>query len=489
MVDRLEDGVVVLGWQDRVLDVNPAAQRIVGKPLHLVIGAPVADVFASVPALAERVAANSDPRSDFTIEIDGRPRVFELHDTPLYHRGQRRAGRLLVLRDITKRKRSEEDLVKAQRLAAAGELSLGVSHNLNNILTGVLAPAHLLQARPNQDEQSREYLQIIVTSAERAASLVHRLGQATRDHASDLQPVSVGEIVGEVIAGSRPRWKDEPESRGVAIDVSADLTDVPAIIGNRSELYDALLNLIFNAVDAMPDGGRIRIVTASVENAILLQVEDNGIGMDEETLRRLFEPFFTTKADVGTGLGLSTTYASVRRWGGTIEVESREGVGTTFTMRLPVWTGPLPKRSEVAPSPRGSTTNQPPEQARILVADDESIISMMLLTQLRDGGHQVECAVDGEQALDLFQPGRFHLVFVDLGMPGIPGDELSRRFRERDQRLVTILVTGWKLEEDDPRHQAVDLYLQKPYVPSAITKIVTEALTLYAERAAEGDPQ
>ena len=129
--------------------------------------------------------------------------------------------------------------------------------------------------------------------------------------------------------------------------------------------------------------------------------------------------------------------------------------------------------------------NEPPERARILVAEDEAIISMMLLTQLGEAGHDVEGAADGDEALSLFQPGRFHLALSDLGMPGIPGDELSRRLRESDQKLVTILITGWKLEVDDPRRQSVDLYLQKPYVPSAVTEIVATALSLYAERASE----
>ena len=200
VVERLEDGVVVLGSQDRVLDVNPTAQRIVGKPVHELIGAVVTEAFVSVPALAERIATRSDVTSNITVEINGQPQVFELHDTPLYHRGKRRAGRLLILRDITDRMRAEEELVKTQRLAAAGELSLGVSHNLNNILTGVLAPAHLLQEKLHQDEEAREYLRTIVTSAERATDLIHRLGQATRGHASDLQPVFVGEIVKEAIA-------------------------------------------------------------------------------------------------------------------------------------------------------------------------------------------------------------------------------------------------------------------------------------------------
>ena len=485
VVDRIEDGVVVLGSQDRVLDVNPAAQHIVGKPLHELIGAPVAEAVASIPTLSERLASPADFNGeDFTIEVDGQARVFELHDTPLYHRGKRKAGRLLILRDLTERKRSEDDLVRTQRLAAAGELSLGMSHNLNNILTGVLAPAHMLQSRPGQDAKMKEYLDTIVTSAERATSLVNRLSQITRHDASDLEPVSVGETVGEVIAGSRPRWKDEPESRGVAIEIVADLVDVPAVVGNRSELYDALLNLIFNAIDAMPHGGTIRIATAIEDEAVLVKVGDDGVGMNEATRKRLFEPFFTTKADMGTGLGLSTTYASVRRWGGEIEVESSEGVGTTFLLRLPAWTGPMPEPSEQPGATVDSGAEIELEKARILVAEDESVISMMMFAQLSDAGHEVECVADGEEALASFQPGRFHLAFLDLGIPKIPGDLLSRRLQELDPHLVTILVTGWKLETNDPRRCNVDLYLQKPYVPATVTAMVAEALALYGKRTA-----
>jgi CheY-like chemotaxis protein len=207
-----------------------------------------------------------------------------------------------------------------------------------------------------------------------------------------------------------------------------------------------LLNLIFNAVDAMP----------------------------LPTQRRIFEPFFTTKADVGTGLGLATAYASIKSWGGDIAVESALGRGTT-SISLPAWRGAMP----AAETPDAIITPMDEGPARILIAEDESIIAMMLVNVLESAGHQVEQAQDGLQALELFAPNRYDIALLDLGMPQLPGDELWRRLKECDPHIVTVLLTGWRLGESDLRRQAADFYLQKPIVASQVKKVVAQALGLH----------
>ena len=239
-----------------------------------------------------------------------------------------------VVRNIAERKQMEEEMVRLERLHALGKMSAGVSHNLNNILTGVLGPAQLVQMSVDDPQLIRQ-LDIIIKSAERAAELVSRLHGAVRgSREDDVHAVPINELVMEAVRTARPKWKDEPESRGISLEVTTDLEAVPPILGTESGLHDILLNLLLNAVDAMPEGGTIEIGTEAVEEGVRLTVRDTGVGMDEETRMQVFEPFFTTKMDVGTGLGLSTVYGTVTRWGGSIEVESSPGRGATFSIYL-----------------------------------------------------------------------------------------------------------------------------------------------------------
>ena len=239
--------------------------------------------------------------------------------------------------DIVERRQAERELIRLERLRAVGQLSAGVSHNLNNILTSVLGPAQLLK-RHTDDPALLGEIDRIIASGKRARDLVHQLHLSVRTREEEsLQPVSVNTVVQQAVQAARPRWKDEPEADGVTIDVVADLGDVAPIRGGEAGLYDILTNLIFNAVDAMPSGGTITIRTETVADEVRVAFSDTGIGMDEETRTQVFEPFFTTKMDLGTGLGLATVYNTVTGWGGAIAVASSPGQGTTFTLSLPIW--------------------------------------------------------------------------------------------------------------------------------------------------------
>lgn len=485
IVDGLEDGVLIVGPDDRILDANPAAQRIVDRPLNDLIGMSLAQALINQPELSARLQGQREDEDEFAIDVGGQHRVYELHTSELFRSDSTPSGQLIALHDITQRKRVEAEMIRAGRLGAAGELSLGVSHNLNNILTSIIGPASLLEEHLADDPEGLEQLRAILTSAERARDLVQRLGQSARDSESELHPVAVNKIVKEAIYGAQPRWKDEVQAAGLSIEITTDLDEVPMATANRAELYDALLNLLFNAVDALPEGGHIAIRSRVEHDAVILQISDTGTGMDDETQQRLFEPFFTTKANVGTGLGLSTAHTAIRHWGGHIEVESTPGAGTTFTLQLPIWSGPLPDAQPEEPPRETARNNQARNQARALVAEDEAIIGMMLVKQLQKAGYEAEHVRTGPEARTRFAKDRFDLAILDLGMPGIPGDQLAREFHAADPHLVTILATGWKLEPTDPRRQATDLYLQKPFAPDRIQQVIAAALVLHADRTAD----
>jgi len=411
------------------------------------------------------------------LERDDELCYYELLISVLHDRHHRHSGHLLVFHDITERKLAEEELVRSQRLRAAGELSLGVSHNLNNILTGILGPAHLLKEMI-PDGEAGEYIDMILHSSQRARDLVQQLRRTVAEEGSELQAVDLKRAVQEAIKGAQPRWKDEAEASGIHIEIETHFADAPIAAADPVGLHDILLNLLFNAVDALPNGGTISIATCRVGDRVELVISDDGIGMDEETRRRVFEPFFTTKMNIGTGLGLSTAYATMQRWEGHIAVESTLNKGTTFTLHIPHWQGELPaaERAKEDKSP-ALVAPEKAKLGRILLAEDEAIIGMLMEGRLKKLGHELVYASDADEALAQFFPGKFDIAIIDLGIPGRPGDELARLFKEKDPHIRTLLVTGWDLNEDDPRRQPFDLYVKKPFDVRRVERAVAQLLS------------
>lgn len=387
---------------------------------------------------------------------------------------------LLCLVDISERRRLEEQLQRTERLRAMGQLSAGVSHNLNNILTGVLLPAETLRTMVHQPEL-QELVATIHAAGSRARDLVHRLHLSVRGVAEEAPTaVSLNATVEEALEVTRPRWKDEPEAHGVGIDLRLDLQEVPPIRGTRSRLHDVVINLLLNAVDAMPAGGCLSVATALDGPFVRLTVQDDGTGMDEEVQSHLFQPFFTTKAELGTGLGLSTVYSTVTHWGGRIEVNSVPGQGATFRIFLPVAEALVDAAN---PDPTGLG---PGRRGCLLVVDDDEMTRSLLARLLRSD-HEVTAMDGGETALAGFTSGRYDVAFVDLGMPGTPGDRLARSLREADPNLATVLITGWELSPDDPRRRDFDFLVRKPLSDlDWLAEVTVRAIALHDRRTAGG---
>ena len=250
---------------------------------------------------------------------------------------------------------------------------------------------------------------------------------------------------------------------------------MPSTQGTEAGLHNIFTNLIFNAVDAMPEGGTITIRTETVEDQVQVTFSDTGEGMDEATELRVFEPFFTTKMDIGTGLGLSTVYRTVTNWGGTIDVDSAPGEGTTFTLRFPVLT-------EEVITEEGKAAIQSTRSGKVLVVDDDEAICS-LLSRLLGEQHEVEAVTDGRQALDRFAPGKYDVVMIDLGMSGMSGDRLMRQIKEIDPQVTTVLITGWVLPETDTRVISFDFHVVKPFTDlDEVEDIVARAIALRDER-------
>lgn len=390
-------------------------------------------------------------------------------------------GTILLVTDVTEREHREHQVMHSEKLAALGTLAAGVAHNINNVLAAIVARADLL-LRQVQDAELKRWLSSIQQSALDGATTVRRLQDFARTGAPDLMvPVDVNRVVTEILQFTQARWKDEAELRGTKIEVITDLGEIPLIKANPAELREVFTNVVFNAVDAMPNGGSLTVqtrVSSDQDERSWVEVilGDTGVGMTEEVQHKIFDPFFTTKGVKGTGLGLSTSYGIVTRHGGSISVESEAGLGSWFSITFPV-PGELPRTAEGFPRPPRRRTG------RILVIDDEPHLREVVTKLLRLEGHVavgVGCGIEGVR---VFRGEPFDVVVTDLGMPDLTGLEVARKVREIYADVKVILCTGWNVTVDQAEQEAsgVARLLEKPFRLDKLLHLVHELLREVAQ--------
>lgn len=377
-------------------------------------------------------------------------------------------------------RQSQKAVLQQERLRALGQMASGIAHDINNAISPIaIYSESLLENEPNLSPRARDYLTTIQQAIDDVAHTVSRMRDFYRQQEKQitLDPVNLNSLVPQVLDLTRARWRDQTQQRGVTIDVKSELAQsLPPIMGVESEIRDALTNLIFNAVDAMPHGGTLRIVTYSAEreetggrgNAgrpthVFLEVADTGTGMDDETRQRCLEPFFTTKGERGTGLGLAMVYGTMQRHSGDIEIKSAVGMGSSIRLLFPL---PYEVVDERARSERHA---EPMRSLRILIVDDDLLLRKSLHDALHADGHQVVAADGGQAGIDTFRNAHergepFEIVITDLGMPHVDGRAVAQGVKETSAATAVILLTGWgqrmKSEGDIPAH--VDRVLSKP---------------------------
>ena len=368
-----------------------------------------------------------------------------------------------------------DQLVQSEKARALGEMSAGIAHEFNNVLAIIVGKAQLMLER-TEEPSFREDLGVIEEAAWRAADTVRRLQRFALTR-MDEKPalVDLNRLIDDAVTLTRPRWKDEAEARGIRVEVVTDLEETPPVLGDPADLREMMTNLILNALDAMPNGGRLLFSTRRRPHAVELVVTDTGVGMPEEVRRRVFEPFFTTRSPQRAGLGLSVVHGIVARHRGSIEIESEEGRGTTVRISLPT-AAAGPAAAPSAP-PRGET---PAAAATILVVEDEDRLRRMLVDILTKAGHTVEGAQDGLDGLARFQGGRFDLVITDLSMPECSGLEVARGVKQISPGTPVVLITGWGDLLDPLRIEeaGVDLMIVKPFRVDRVLTVVGDALKL-----------
>lgn len=356
--------------------------------------------------------------------------------------------------------------MQRERLAALGQMASGIAHDINNSMVGIVSLTDLLlDDSPQLDERAQSHLKTMRTAGRDVISIVSRMREFYRKRTEDdeLLPVELNRLVAETVEITRARWRDIPQQHGIVIQIETSFQDPsPTPLALEGELREALTNLIFNAVDALPSGGTITLRTRSAGQQIFLEAADSGIGMDPEIRQHCFEPFYTTKGDHGTGLGLSIVYGIMKRHDGTVEIDSAPGCGTTVRLVFPL-------RAATVRSLPVVPYLIPPRPFRILLVDDDEMVRDKVLKEilLRDG-HSVVTADGGQAGLDLFRLAlaeqKFDLVITDLGMPYLDGHQVARYIKAESPDTPVILLTGWgmsvRAEQEIPKE--VDLVLSKP---------------------------
>jgi len=370
-------------------------------------------------------------------------------------------------------RQTQDAVMQHERLRALGQMASGIAHDINNALSPIaLYTESLLGTEPNLTEAGRKKLEIVQRSIDDAAHTISRLKDFHRQRETQLmlRPVEADNLISHAIALSQSRWKDMALERGDVIEVKTELAaDLAPILGVESELRDALVNLVFNAVDALPNGGVVTIRTKSVSaelggtpNHVVIEVADNGVGMDEETRLRCLEPFFTTKGERGTGLGLASVYGVVQRHGGGLAIESAPGAGTTVRLTFAATANAEAEQASGAPV-------RPVDRLRILIVDDDPILLRSLRDVLMGDGHVITTASDGIAGVNAFQAASiegkaYDVVITDLGMPKLDGRRVAAKIKELSARTPVLLLTGWGerliTEGETPAH--VDQVLSKP---------------------------
>jgi len=368
-------------------------------------------------------------------------------------------------------RQTQQAMLDQERLRALGQMSSGIAHDINNALSPMLVYTELLlEQEPNLSASMRQYLETVQRSVDDVVHTVGRLKEFSRRREPELRlaPVHLNRLVEQVVELTRARWSSMPLQRGVVVQPRMELApDLPPVPGIESEIREALINLVFNAVDAMPDGGILTLrtraggPTASAPlHSVHLEVQDTGLGMDDETRRRCLEPFFTTKGERGTGLGLAMVFGIVSRHDAKIDIDSALGKGTTVRLSFieAAHKAPQPAPVYTAPSP-----------LHVLVVDDEPLILKVLRSALEADGHLVVTANGGQEGIDAFLAGHrnghpFSLVITDLGMPYVDGRKVAGAVKAASPSTPVIMLTGWgeRMVDEGDIPPYVDRVLSKP---------------------------
>ena len=466
------------------------AEEIIGHHFSCFYTAP--DREAGVPRRALETAAREGKfeTEGWRVRKDGKIFWASTVIDPVRDESGALLGFAKITRDLTDYRRTHDEmecladeLRQAQKMEALGQLTGGIAHDFNNILTAIVSNIELARSRPQNGDRDAPLVSAL-DAAQSGAALVRRMLVFARNQHVHAEPVDIDAAIAAVLAIARPSC---PPSIAIRTAVASDLPNVSC---DPNQLQGALINVLVNARDAMPDGGVLTVSAAMVHrddtapgalapgDYVAVSVTDTGLGMTPDVAARAFDPFFTTK-DFGqaSGLGLSMVYAAARQFGGEARVESSVGAGTTVHIMLPVWRGE--PASAASPTLDTAAPTAPLPSTDILYVEDEALVRTATAELLADAGFQVHAAASGEKALvELSRHPEITLIVTDIGLPGISGHEVVARARDIDPRLKAIFVTGYDRTGTigDASDDADNVFLDKPYDTRKLLRVIRTML-------------
>jgi signal transduction histidine kinase/ActR/RegA family two-component response regulator len=373
---------------------------------------------------------------------------------------------------------TQRQMVQMEKMRAVGELASGVAHDFNNALMAILGYTELAEDDIDEPQTLASHLAIIKKAALDASSTVERLQSFARQRVANRGKLTdINAVVADVVELTRPRWRDAAQKEGRTYEVQTVLGPVPPIPCEPGGLREVLINMIHNALNAMPQGGKLTIGTRRLDtDRVGIEVTDTGMGMPPDVVSRIFDPFFTTRGVEGTGMGLAVSWTIIQRHGGSIDVESEPGRGTRFLVRLPIGGQADADVETVSVAPRPMQL----PKANVLVVDDEPNVAGVLSNILSRHGFRVTAVNSAGEALARLSEETFHLVLTDHGMPGMTGLQLVAETKRLHPQLPVLLLTGWgeSVLQTHVAETPPDAVLSKPInqidLLNALQRVLTE---------------
>lgn len=451
-----------ISWDDVGDPDQPATESLIGAPLRVSDGTCIGVI--SVQSYNRNAF---DPRHAALLASIGRQVTLVIDNARLIEQDQRRLRELeLAYHEL---ELAQHRVVEAERRRAIGDIAAGVAHDFNNLLGAILGNAQLIGLADTLPD-AQEMAHTIEIAARDAATIVRRIQEFTRSRdAAEREPVDIAALLDSAIHMTRPRWRDEAQLRGITIELRNERTPVEQVLAVEAELREVLVNLILNAIDALPSGGTITVGCDTRDDAVHLWVRDSGIGMSPDVLARAGQPFFSTKGSRGSGLGLAVSQGVVQRHGGELVISSIEGGGTTVTLQLPTLRASAPPRSAAVEKAGRST---------IVLVEDDAALRAATQRILEHAGHRVSAFASGPDAIAHLQRHAANLVITDLGLPGMSGWDVALAAKAARRSLRVMLVTGWgdRIAPEDAERCGVSAVLSKPLEQQMLLEAVGKAM-------------
>jgi PAS domain S-box-containing protein len=484
LFENVTDPVFINDAQGRFLEVNDVACSSLGFAREEMLQLALRDLTPPGQlGLLVEAAESLQRQKNVQFELDiqtrmGLPIPYEIHSSRIHYKGSPCV--LSVARNLSIRKKMEETLVKTERLLAVGEMASGVAHNFNNMLQMIMGSgeAALAKLGGGKIRECREAIESILNACRRGSGIVRRIKDFTlsKTHSMDeAQIFDLEELVSEALELTKPLWKTLPEPRKYRVNVIKCTGCY--IKGKPTEIYEVLVNLIKNALEAMPDGGILTVTSYIKNDKVYLEIADTGNGIGRENFQRIFEPFFTTKGSRNTGLGLSSSYGFIKRHIGDIRVQSTLGEGTTFTLVLPKSTRVRQEETEAAPLTRLA-------KIRFLLIDDEVNILRSMEMFFEDSEIEIMTAKTAREGIQTIHNNTLDVVLCDLAMDDMNGLEVGKAIKTHCRKagipkIPFILYTGLdkKLESRILKESGVDRVVQKPIACEKLLHIIQSVVT------------